>query len=272
MTFRRSFPRAIWFITGIALSPVLSSVALGQNLLPIQISITQQILSTPDPPPPSSDPINVVPFEFDPFGTHLVQATWQTGVGCPTRATTNDGTGPNTFTDPACPTGDARDTANQGLLLAKTGPTANVAAAGARLLGPGVKGVVLTELGYDLRKPGGLGTSDPRGSHCGAGAPRFNIVIADDPGAIYFIGCSSPPPNVDVQGAGWQRLRWGGTSMSLFAFRNGTVPTDISGKTAQSIEIVFDEGQDAGPDFFGLAVLDNIDVNGNLTGRGPTGQ
>jgi len=30
-----------------------------------------------------------------------------------------------------------------------------------------------------------------------------------------------------------------------------------------------DEGQDTGPDNFGLAVLDNIDVNGTLIGRGP---
>jgi len=29
---------------------------------------------------------------------------------------------------------------------------------------------------------------------------------------------------------------------------------------------VFDEGQDTGPDNFGLAVLDNIDVNGMLVG------
>ena len=35
------------------------------------------------------------------------------------------------------------------------------------------------------------------------------------------------------------------------------------------ITIVFDEGQDesGGPDFFGAAVLDNIDVNGVLVGR-----
>jgi hypothetical protein len=39
----------------------------------------------------------------------------------------------------------------------------------------------------------------------------------------------------------------------------------------QSISIVFDEGQDAsgGPDSSGLAVLDNIDVNMVLVGRGP---
>jgi hypothetical protein len=35
----------------------------------------------------------------------------------------------------------------------------------------------------------------------------------------------------------------------------------------KSISIVFDEGQDTGPDNFGLAVLDNIDVNGTLVGN-----
>jgi hypothetical protein len=40
--------------------------------------------------------------------------------------------------------------------------------------------------------------------------------------------------------------------------------------TVKSIEIVFDEGQDTGPDNFGIAVLDNIDVNGVLVGRGPS--
>jgi hypothetical protein len=37
------------------------------------------------------------------------------------------------------------------------------------------------------------------------------------------------------------------------------------------ISIVFDEGQDTGPDNFGLAVLDNIDVNGTLVGQGDSG-
>ena len=43
---------------------------------------------------------------------------------------------------------------------------------------------------------------------------------------------------------------------------------DIKGMTVKSISIVFDEGQDTGPDNFGLAVLDNIDVNGRLLGNG----
>ena len=37
----------------------------------------------------------------------------------------------------------------------------------------------------------------------------------------------------------------------------------------EDIEVVFDEGTDTGPDYFGGAVLDNIDVNGILGGTGP---
>jgi hypothetical protein len=225
---------------------------------------------------------SVVPFEFDPYGTHLVAAEWKGGLGCPTNANTApflppdfSTVGSGTYTDPACPTGDPQDGRIQGLLLAKTGPTNNDASAGAVI--QGVKGVALTELGYDLRKPGsGTGAdvvgdqNDPRGSHCGAGAPRFNIVIAEDPNAIYFLACNSPTPDFDFSGQGWQRLRWGGT-VPLTAYRNGVVLTNISGKTVKRLSIVFDEAQDAsgGPDSFGLAVLDNIDVNGTLAGRGP---
>src|SRR5437879_9375140 len=120
----------------------------------------------------------VVPFEFDPFHTHLVAAEWKGGLGCPTNATTApflppdfSTVGSGTYTDPACPTGDPADKLNQGLLLAKTGPTNNDASAGAVIVG--VKGVKLTELGYDLRKPGDTPSTilDPRGSHCRAGAP-----------------------------------------------------------------------------------------------------
>jgi len=238
----------------------LTPIADAQNLLPIQTTLSQQIQALGDPPPPSSAPINVVPFQFDPFGTNLVQATWQTGTGCPTGATTNTGASSSSFTDGACPTGDPQDNRNEGLLLAKTGPTTNDAAAGARLLGPGVKGQVLTELGYDLRKP--ASAFDLRGSHCGAGAPRFNVVTND--GVLHFIGCNSPPATPQSTSNAWIRLRWGGPQL-LAAF-----PPIMPGSVVSSITIIFDEGQDAGPDNFGLAVLDNIDVNGKLTGRGPT--
>src|SRR5437667_12334110 len=66
------------------------------------------------PPPPTTDPPgnfhHVQPADFDPGKTYLVQATWLSGIGCPTNAKTAtpnaDFTGVggfSTFTDTACP-------------------------------------------------------------------------------------------------------------------------------------------------------------------------
>jgi hypothetical protein len=216
----------------------------------------------------SAKVFNVLPREFDPQRTHLVQATWVAGLGCPTNAKTADADAQGhpvpgaRYTDPACTVGDTRDHRVRGLVLAKTGPTSNYASATARI--DDVKNIHLTELGYDIRKP--MDSVDPRGSHCGAGAPRFNVRTSD--GQLWFIGCNSPP-GVQTVGNGWIRLRWGG-SVPLMAYPQlGGPLTDISGMKVKSMEIVFDEGQDTGPDNFGMAVLDNIDVNGKLTGTGP---
>jgi hypothetical protein len=211
---------------------------------------------------------NVIPFEFDPVGTHLVASEWEEGIGCPTNATTTpDGTTavPNSYTDPACPTGDPSDRRNTGLLLAKTGPTANVAAAGATL--KGVRGTAIAELGYDIRKPGA--PADSRGSHCGAGAPRFNITLSD--GSSFFLGCNSPvaPVQQFVLNSGWLRLRWGVAGVLEALNATTGLPENISGRQVREISILFDEGQDTAPDNFGMAVLDNVDVNGVMVGRGP---
>jgi hypothetical protein len=206
----------------------------------------------------------VKPEESDPGKTFLVQAQWLRGIGCPTNAKTFDGTTHGTFTDPACPTGDEGDKHNEGLLLAKTGPSTNDASAEAQL--KEVKGLKLTELGYDLRKPG-KDQNDPRGSHCGNGSPRFNVELKD--GTVFFIGCNSPTPTTTTPGLGWMRLRWGGSAPLLAFAQNGDPtcqPCSITGKEVKRIDIVFDEGQDTGPDNFGLAVLDNIDVNGMIVG------
>lgn len=212
----------------------------------------------------ANDPIKVVPFDFDPFKSSLVRARWLRGTGCPTAVTYTDyNTGSQmTAADPGCPSGDPKDSRrNEGLLLVKTGPTGNNASAGADL--KGVKGITLTDLGYDIRK--GPDALSPTGSHCGAGAPRFNVQTSN---GFYFVGCNSGTPG--PSSASWLRLRWGppcvlGYNVTM-GFSFGCVTGDV-----QSIAIVFDEGQDAmgGPDMFGLAVLDNIDVNGQLVGRGP---
>jgi len=225
--------------------------------------------------------------EYDPGRTHLVQGTWLEGIGCPTGARTESpnesftgpgGEGP-AFTDPACPTGDSEDKKVEGLLLAKTGPTANFASAFARV--ENVKGEALTELGWDIRKPGTELSAGARGSHCGAGAPRWNITArnrATGAEGSFFIGCNSPPAPAQVPGVGYVRMRWGG-NVPLLAFPAGANPPcaptaagvcDITNFEIRNLAIVFDEGYDTGPDNFGVAILDNIDVNGILVGKGST--
>ena len=208
----------------------------------------------------------VVPFTFDPHNTDLVAAHWVDGAGCPTGATEvlfNSVSPfqllpPSPLRDPACPTGDPKDKENAGLLLVKTGDTLNDASAGAVI--KGVKGITLTELGYDIRT----------GSHCGAGAPRFNITTTT--GKLYFLGCNSPAPTTMIPSStGWKRLRWGtGAPGSVMAFLNGNTLEAVTDPISK-LSIVFDEAQDAmgGPDFSGFAVIDNIDINGTLVGRGP---
>jgi hypothetical protein len=215
---------------------------------PVQLEISQAIANDKH--------INVVPFEFDPNNLNLAHASWLTGTGCPALDLAN----------PLCTGGDPNDKRNEGLLLVKTGSTGNLVAAGARI--NGVKGLALSDLGYDLRKP--RDTADPAGSQCGAGAPRFNITIE---GVTYFIGCDSPPPVQIPLGTGWIRLRWAGVVPgTLLAFNSETGALEnIAGRPVQSITIIFDEGQDVLPENFGAAVLDNIKVNSQIAGRGPHG-
>ena len=204
---------------------------------------------------PASAKLNdVVAFSFDPGGSNLIESNWINHIGCPTGATVYafDGSA-SPYTDSGCPTRGATDRNVQGLLLSKTGPTSNYAAAGAEL--KGVAGEPLNEIGYDIRKFGGV--ASPYGSHCGAGSPRFNVTTNF---GTHFIGCASPPPVQVAAGPGWTRLRWSPAN----AF-----PAIPAGAIVQSILIIFDEGQDAsgGPDQFGLAVLDNISVNGTIVGQ-----
>jgi hypothetical protein len=279
---KKLLARTVWLaptlgVSAAAVLLILFSIAdpsHGQTVSTIttDLETLNQALMSLLPSPlidPTTDPpgnfTNVIPSQFDPGKTNLVQATWLSGIGCVTSgfiATPNasftgvGGTAP--YMDVACPGGDSNDKRNQGLLLVKTGPTNNFAAATAELIN--VKGITLTELGYDIRK-GGLNIFTPNGSHCGAGAPRFDVVTAD--GNVHFLGCNSPQPvvtNVDID---WLRLRWDAAGL-LAAF-----PPIMSTDVVSRIVIVFDEGTDTGPDFFGAAILDNIDVNGTFVGRGP---
>jgi hypothetical protein len=238
--------------------PKFSMMRIAVGVLPAVLAFTP-ISATRAAPPD----FQVHPGIFDPANTDLVGSLWVKGAGCPTGATVvlYPATTPSTYTDPACPAGDPKDANVEGLLLVKTGPTGNNASAGATITGL-PKNLILTELGYDIRKP--VSPDDARGSHCGAGAPRFNITTTVD---FYFLGCDSPAPTVQATSNAWIRLRWG-YPLPLMAYNSSFALVQVQG-TVKSIEIVFDEGQDAGPDNFGAAVLDNIDINGTLVGQGP---
>jgi hypothetical protein len=133
-------------------STIHSSRAWGIALAVASFAVALSPISAPQA---DNGDFQVVPGVFDPANTDLVQAAWLSGIGCPTNAgiSTTSGKKPDTsYTDPACATGDPKDKNVEGLLLAKTGPTTNVAAAGAVLKGlPNF--LRLTELGYDIRKP-----------------------------------------------------------------------------------------------------------------------
>jgi len=172
-----------------------------------------------------ADNFAVVPFEFDPGHGFLVSGKWVQGLGVPPTTT---------------PT-DANDSQNNALLVGKGELTTDNASSGVKLVGL-QNNLTLTEIGWDIRD----------GSHCGAGAPRFNVTTSD--GVTHFIACNSPAPSsTSVPAPGWQRFRYNPT----IAF-----PPIVS--PVSSISIVFDEGTDQGT---GFAIIDNIDVNGVLVGH-----
>ena len=177
-------------------------------------------------------------------GSNIVTSAWLGGMGLPDNGSSN--TAP-TNRDP-----------HLGLLLSKNGLTTDCSAAGATI--KGVEGMVVTELGFDFRN----------GGHCGAGAPRFNLTTQD--GVLHFIGgCANATPTPAPQNPGeWSRVRFDPTSAAQ-AFPTPVLP----GSKIKSLTIIFDEGTDTpstqDPMGIGLAVIDNIDINGHLITAGPRG-
>jgi hypothetical protein len=194
-------------------------------------------------------PLNLqaVPFVFDPHGLGIVFSAWVDRIGLPDNAS-----GGQSGWDESGDVGQS-----QGLLLSKNGGTAANATVGATI--EGVSGIVLTQLGFDFRS----------GGHCGARAPRFNVVV-DINGSrkMFFFGCSvgdqSTVPGVSPE-QGWNRIRF--ANEDAVAADGMTAWPGFGAAKVVSIKIVFDEGTDAGPDFSGMVILDNLDVNATLIGH-----
>jgi hypothetical protein len=182
-------------------------------------------------------------------GTRIVTSGWLGGMGLPDNGTTLN-TAPAASNDP-----------HVGLLLNKNGPTPDCSASGATIEGLPRAGTTISELGFDFRV----------GGHCGAGAPRFNIITTT--GVFYFAGCGrgaqSPAPQDPAE---WTRIRFS-TGVGFIDPADSTSPPFVFGTTrVKSIDIVYDEGTDtpstSDPTGVGLAVLDNIDIGGKLITRG----
>ena len=140
---------------------------------------------------------------------------------------------------------------NGEIVLAKDCTTATNAAAGID---------IISELeGQDIGNLTELNFEYENGGHCGAGAPRFNVLATD--GFHFLGGCANGTQTPNTPQAGWTRVRIDPSNPAQ-AF-----PPIAPGAKIISIDIVFDEGVDAPPDFSGIVVLDNIDVNGVLVGR-----
>ncbi len=171
--------------------------------------------------------------EFDPDHVCDASAKWVKGIGL---------TAPN-------------DRFAYALLMHKLCTTATNAAAFGLI--SGVKGETLVgpdALGFDFKNVNGGFLA-----HCGAGAPRFNVLMSD--ASFHFIGCASGTQSADIPGTGWTRVRFNpqdaGQSFPV-------IPTNA---TIVSIALVFDEGSDVGFSGSPEIVLDNIFVNGKFAAR-----
>jgi hypothetical protein len=188
-------------------------------------------------------------------GSRIVTSAWLGGMGLP------DNGGSNTTALDLASNPNKRDP-HYGLLLNKNGPTADCSSSGVRILG--VQGMyvdALFTLGFDYRN----------GGHCSGGAPRFNVVAKPPlgPETFHFIGgCGNSTPTPAPQDPlEWTRVR------AMTANPAQAFPPIPPGSRIRSITLIHDEGTDAislphEPGGVGLAVVDNIYINGKKIRRG----
>ena len=159
--------------------------------------------------------------------TSFTLSPWAFACGHTTFA--NPATATDTPDENGCPANDTAGTATSGfaagkLTLTKAGPTSDDLSAGATVGGL----VKVSAASFDVT------------GHCGAGAPRLNVVTADN--KIHFFGCAANNHDghvvIDFSAAGDG------------AGNGGVMPTD----TVKSIDFVFDEE--------GTATLSNISFTG----------
>lgn len=160
---------------------------------------------------------------------------------------------------------DSKGNADHGLYFQKMTTTATVAAGVARITGlEGQPVSAITGLSWEHRTDG----------WCGAGAPRWDIIVSDESGnrGVIFLGCAAAT-HTPGSNANWIRDSYGAAGIAaapVFGFTPAFDPTDAL--TISELLIVFDEGTDT-PLNPGFVVLDNITVNDTVfTGPADNGR
>jgi len=214
-----------------------------------------------------------------PAGSNIVTSAWLRGMGLPDNGGRNTQSVPPGVTNaPVEPNNPNRRDPHTGPLMSKNRPTSDCSSAEARIEG-WKKGDTVTELGFDFRN----------GGHCGAGAPRFDVTVTGSDGTshTFFFGCvygaHTDAPQDPTQ---WTRVRFDATVCPAAGdpCQLGGFVFGPSGTKVDRIDVVYDEGTDTpstgqprpivppsgegDPNGVGLAVLDNIDVNGNIITAG----
>jgi hypothetical protein len=156
---------------------------------------------------------------------------------------------------------DSKGNARHALYLQKFTETFDFAAAYAVVDNiQGLPAAELTELSWEHRDDG----------WCGAGAPRWNIVVQGQSGDVYtlFLGCAAATHEPGSE-PGWVKDSYTGSAiLTVGAANSGNTANlaDIQAGTIVALYILFDEGTTLnglpyGP---GFVYLDNITVNAKV--------
>ena len=154
---------------------------------------------------------------------------------------------------------DSKGNSNFALYFQKMTTTATFAAGVAKITGlEGQPVSAITGLSWEHRTDG----------WCGAGAPRWDIIVADESGdrGVIFLGCAAAA-HTPGSAAGWIRDSYPGAviaTMPATGFTSDFNPADDL--TISELLIVFDEGTDI-PGNPGYVFLDNITVNDQVFTR-----
>lgn len=173
-------------------------------------------------------------------GHPIVTAAWLRGIGLP-----DNGSSSNVGVNSG---------AHKGLYLGKNGPTSDCSASAA-VIKNWPAGAPIFQLGFDFLN----------GTHCGNGAPRFNLYTSQ---GSYAAGCQGsgqlqgPAPQDPAE---WTRMTLGPDCAGIVQL-SAAVPFVCNSTPVQSIEIVYDEGTDTAnppnePAGVGHVILDNILIN-----------